>query len=181
MNSVTNGSRCGKPGYASTIVFFILYAAYVAMVLTTASQLPERVATHFGFEGRADGWMSRSAYQIFEIALPLVIGLIFTGTSALVRFVPAKYVNLPRKDYWLVPERRALTAAMIRSRMTWLACLMTLFFGGLHVLTLEANRVLPAQLPMGGLLMVVIAFLISLMIWVILLLMRFAEPGEGRS
>ncbi|MEI7946433.1 MAG: protein kinase [bacterium] len=169
----------GKPGFASTMAFIILYAAYVAMVLTTASQLPERVATHFGFEGRADGWMSRNVYQIFEITFPLVIGLIFTGTSAMIRFFPAKYVNLPRKDFWLVPERRALTASIIRSRMTWLACLMTLFFGGLHVLTLEANRVQPPQLPMGGLLMVVMFFLISLMIWVILLLMRFAETGEG--
>jgi serine/threonine protein kinase len=169
----------GKPGYASAVAFFVLYAAYVALVLTSASQLPERVATHFGFEGRADGWMSRSVYQVFQIAFPLVISLIFTGTSAMVRFFPAKYVNLPRKDFWLVPERRALTASIIRSRMTWLACLMTLFFGGLHLLTLEANRVQPPQLPMGGLLMVVMFFLISLMIWVILLLMRFAETGEG--
>jgi uncharacterized membrane protein len=181
MKTMTSCSCCGKPGYASTIVFFILYAAYVAMVLLTAQDLPERVATHFGFEGRADGWMSRSAYQIFEIAFPLVIGLIFTGITELIRFFPAKYVNLPRKDYWLVPERRALTVAMIRSRMTWLACLMTMFFGGLHLLTLEANGVQPAQLPMGGLLMVVMAFLLSLMIWVILLLMRFAETGESRS
>lgn len=171
----------GKPGYASVIVFFILYAAYVAMVLATINTLPERVATHFGFEGRADGWMSRSGYRIFEIAFPLGIALILMGTSALVRSFPAKYVNLPRKDFWLVPERRALTASIIRSRMTWLACLMTLFFGGLHVLTLEANRVQPPQLPMGGLLMVVMFFLISLMIWVILLLMRFAETGEGNK
>jgi len=148
------------------------------MVLLTASELPERVATHFGFEGRADGWMSRSVYQLFQIAFPLVISLIFAGTSAMIRFFPAKYVNLPRKDFWLVPERRALTASIIRSRMTWLACLMTLFFGGLHVLTLEANRVQPPQLPMGGLLMVMMFFLISLMIWVILLLMRFAETNE---
>lgn len=168
----------GKPGYASTIVFLLLYAAYVAMVLATIHTLPERVATHFGFEGRADGWMSRSGYQVFEIAFPLGIGLILTGVSALIRFLPAKFINLPRKDYWLVPERRELTSAMIRSRMTWLACLMTLFFGGLHLLTLEANRVQPPQLPMGGLLMVVMLFLISLMIWVILLLMRFAETGE---
>lgn len=168
-----------KPGTASTAAFIILYVAYVAMVFTTASGLPERVATHFGFEGRADGWMSRSAYQIFEVALPLVISLIFMGVSALVRFVPEKYVNLPRKDFWLVPERRALTDSIIRSRMMWLACLMMFFFGGLHVLTLEANRVQPPQLPMGGLLLVVMCFLIALMTWVALLLMRFAKTGEG--
>ena len=178
MNNLTTCSCSGKQGHASTIVFLLLYSGYVAMVLLTAPELPERVATHFGFEGRADGWMSRSGYQLFEIAFPLGIALILTGTSALIRFFPAKFINLPRKDYWLVPERRALTAAMIRSRMTWLACLMTLFFGGLHVLTLEANRVQPSQLPMGGLLMVIIAFLISLMIWVIFLLMRFAETNE---
>lgn len=171
--------EAAKPGYASTLAFVILYGAYVVLLALTVSELPVRVATHFGFEGVANGWMSRNAYQIFLFALPLVIGLMLMGVSALVRFCPAQLINLPRKDYWLAPERRALTAAMLRSRMMWLACLMMLFFGGLHVLTLEANRVQPPQLSMGGLLMSMMVFLLSLMIWVIFLLMRFAETGEN--
>ena len=168
-----------ETGRAAAVVYLFVYAGYLAFVFASASQLPERVATHFGAEGRANGWMSRQGYLIFEVVFPLLIGALLVGTAFLVSRFPARFVNLPRKDFWLAPERRALTAGILRSRMIWLACLMTLFFGGLHALTLEANRVQPPQLPMGGLLLVVMAFLIAVMIWVALLLMRFAETGES--
>ena len=169
-----------ETGRVAAAAYLILYAGYLALVLASSAQLPERVATHFGGEGRANSWMSRQGYLAFEAVFPLVLGLFMAGTSSLVSLFPARFVNLPRKDFWLAPERRALTAGILRSRMMWLACLMTLFFGGLHALTLEANRVQPPQLPMGGLLAIVMAFLIAVMLWVILLLMRFAETGEGQ-
>lgn len=162
----------------AAVVWLLVYVGYLAFVFASAPQLPERVATHFGAEGRANGWMTRQGYLIFETAFPLAIGLFLAGTASLTSRFPARFVNLPRKDFWLAPERRALTAGILRSRMTWLASLMTLFFGGLHALTLEANRVHPPQLPMDGLLLVVVAFLVAVLIWVSLLLMRFAETGE---
>jgi len=168
----------GAGGLAAA-VFCILYLALVALLARTAHLLPVRVASHFGVGGAADGWMSRSGYLLFVAGFPLVIGLIFAGVSAMVGTLPACLINIPRKDFWLIPERRALTVRIIRNRLTWLLSLMTLFFAGLHVLTVEANRCVPAQLPMGGLLLVVTAFLMALMIWVILLLMKFAETGEA--
>jgi uncharacterized membrane protein len=167
-----------ETGRAAAVAWLLGYPGYLAFVFASAPQLPERVATHFGAEGRANGWMSRQGYLLFEAAFPLLISLFLAGTSSLTSRFPARFVNLPRKDFWLAPERRALTAGILLSRMTWLACLMTLFFGGLHALTLAANRVRPAQLPMDGLLLVVMAFLVAVMIWVALLLMRFAETGE---
>lgn len=169
-----------ETGRAAAVAFVLLYVGYVSYMLATSSQLPQRVATHFGGEGRANGWMSRPGYLVFEAVFPLAVGLFMAGLSGLIRRFPARYVNLPRKDFWLAPERLALTTGILRSRLVWLACLMTLFFWGLHVLTVEANRVHPAQLPMGGMLGVVIAFLTAVMIWVALLLMRFAETGEQR-
>lgn len=168
-----------ETGRAAAVACLLVYAGYLVFVFATSAQLPERVATHFGAEGRANGWMSRQGYLIFEVVFPLLIGALLVGTASLASRFPARFVNLPRKDFWLAPERRALAAGLLRSRMAWLACLMTLFFGGLHALTIQANRCQPAQLPMGGLLLVVMAFLIAVMIWVALLLMRFAETGES--
>jgi len=174
--SVAAGGR-GSGGLAAA-VFCILYLALAALLVRTAHLLPVRVASHFGVGGAADGWMSRSGYLAFTAAFPLVIGLVLAAVSAMVGTLPARYINIPRKDFWLIPERRALTVRIIRNRLAWLLSLMTLFFAGLHVLTVEANRSVPAQLPMGGLLLVVMAFLMALMIWVILLLMTFAETGK---
>lgn len=162
-------------------VFLALYAGLVTFWISSSGALPERVATHFGFNGQADGWMSRRAYLVFESGFPALIAGLFAGVSALVRVLPAWCINIPRKDYWLAPERRALTGRLLRDRLGWLLCLLTLFFAGLHVLTLQANRVAPPQLPMGGLLLLVIAFFLGLLIWTALLLMRFAETDDVPS
>lgn len=162
-------------------VFLALYAGLVTFWILSSGALPERVATHFGFNGEADGWMSRRAYLAFECGFPALLAGLFIGLSALVRVLPAWCVNLPRKDYWLAPERRALTGRLLRDRLGWLLCLLTLFFAGLHVLTLLANRATPPQLPMGGLLLLVIAFFLGLLIWTALLLMRFAETDAASS
>ena len=160
-------------------MFLLLYVLFVTTLAASSSWLPERVATHFGLEGKANGWMSHGIYLSFAGAFPLVIALVFAGVAALAQLLPARYFNLPRRDFWLAPERRATTVGIIRSRLTWLLCLMTLFFAGLHGLTIAANRIHPPQLPMGGLLLLVIVFLVSVMIWMALMLMRFAETGEG--
>jgi predicted Ser/Thr protein kinase len=181
-------SRAGRSGGSLTLLggipgaaFLLLYLGCLTLLGATASGLPDRVATHFGFNGQADGWMSRRAYLTFECGFPALIAGLFAGVSALVRVLPARCVNIPRKDFWLAPERRALTERLLRGRLGWLLCLLTLFFAGLHVLTLQANRAVPPQLPMGGLLMLVIAFFLGLLIWTALLLMRFAETGAAGS
>lgn len=155
-------------------VFGLLYLALVAFLIRTAPGLPDRVASHFGMEGAANGWMSRPSYLAFQTAFPLLLALLFVGILALIRMLPARFVNLPNRDFWLAPERRATTVAALRGWFVWMLCLFVVFFGGLHGLTVAANRVAPPRLPMGGLLLVVIAFLLGLMLWAILLMVRFA-------
>ncbi len=167
-----------SPGYAAA---GLLYVALLALLARTAPELPDRVATHFGVEGAADGWMSRPGYLVFTAVFPLALVALFAGLASLIRVLPARFVNLPNRDYWLAPERRATTSAMLRARFAWLGCLFVAFFGGLHVLTVEANRLTPPRLPMGGLLLVVMAFLMGLMLWIVFLLMRFAETREGAA
>ena len=86
-------------------------------------------------------------------------------------------MNIPRRDYWLARERRAQTSDMLLGRLLWLAALLTVFIGGLHILVTQANRHTPPQLPMGALLGLVIGFFIVLLLWIASLLMRFAEAG----
>jgi serine/threonine-protein kinase len=71
-----------------------LYIALLVLLARTASELPARVATHFGFEGAANGWMERSAYLAFTAVVPLLLGLLFAGLSSLFRVIPARFVNL---------------------------------------------------------------------------------------
>ena len=167
----------GVAGRLAYVAFAALYLAVAVGVLITAPWLPERVATHFGLEGHPNGWMTRTGYFAFVTAFPLLLALFFAGIAALTRVLPARFVNIPNRDFWLAPERRAATSVLIRHWLAGLLCLLTLFFAGLHVLTIIANRSTPPQLPMGGLLLLVIVFLLALMIWLSMFLMRFAETG----
>ena len=174
-----DGMKAGSR--APYIVLLLLYLGLAAGVIASASWLPDRVASHFGMDGTPNGWMDRPFYLRFIAAVPVLLALVFAGILRMVRYGSAGFINLPRRDFWLAPERRALTARLIRDRLAWLLCLLTLFFGGLHVLTVVANRTHPPQLPMGGLLMLVMGFLLAVIVWLSMLLMRFAETGEGRG
>ena len=177
----SEGEKCPRCGRALPC-FVLVYLGYLVFLIFSAPFLPERVASHFGAEGRANGWMSRPAYLLFTGTFPLCLTGLFLGVGRLVRRLPAAYINIPRKDYWLAPERRAMTEFLIQNRLAGLACLLTLFFGGLHGLTVVANRVTPARLPMDGFIVLLIAFLLSVMVWMAMLLMRLAEvDGERKS
>jgi uncharacterized membrane protein len=64
------------------------------------AQLPARVATHWGFDGRADGWSSPLVAAIFVPAIGLVVALIFL---ALPKIDPRQEAYRdPRSPYWIV-------------------------------------------------------------------------------
>ncbi len=158
------------------ILFILLYIGFLLYVDQTASLLSGRVATHFGIDGQANGWMSGSGYinfiRLFGLALPgftVAIGF-------LTRFLPAGMINIPNRDYWLAPEHRASTSASVLGSCLWLACLEVGFVGGMHYLTVVANRSTPAHLPSGGLLILLGMFVVGLVLWIVALVSRFRRP-----
>jgi hypothetical protein len=123
--------------------------------------------------------MGRPAYLTLIGALPVFFALLFAGLGRLIRSFP-QLINIPRRHYWLAPERRDATVAVIRGRLVWLLCLETIFFGGLHALVVAANQTHPPRLPMGGLLALIIVFFLGLMIWIVTFLTRLAETDIDR-
>ncbi len=158
------------------ILFALLYIGFLLYVDQTASLLPERVATHFGIDGQADGWMSRSGYanfiRIFGLALP-----VFTvAVGFLTRFLPSWMINIPNRDYWLAPEHRAETYNSVLGFCLWLACMEAGLVGAMHYQTIVANRSIPARLPTSGLVIVLGMFVAGLGLWIVALVRRFRRP-----
>jgi hypothetical protein len=69
-------------------------------------------------------------------------------------------INLPRKDYWLAPERAAQTRRMIVERMLWLLAALMLFMAYLSHGMLEFNLRGAGQLAVWTPLGVFLAFTI---------------------
>jgi uncharacterized membrane protein len=120
----------------AALVLALLAAARIAAVW---SDLPPRMASHFGAGGRPNGWMSREG---FFGTMALVGG----GTSALLlllplllRVIPPELINLPNRDYWLAEGRRAETIARLGRFMSWFGFATAAFIALVLELSIEAN------------------------------------------
>jgi predicted Ser/Thr protein kinase len=160
--------------HAPALVLALLYGGLLVFLFNTIGQMPQRVAIHFNAEGWPDNWASRETHLLWIALFPPGLTALFLGLARLIPRFP-RLANLPRRDYWLAPERRALTAALVRRWLLSLACLMTVFFGALHWLVLQANTLQAPRLSTAPLLVIIIGFLLGLMIWITAFLMRFAE------
>ena len=102
--------------------FLVLVIAATFVMLTSAS-LPPVVASHFVAGGAANGFTPRDIYV--KLMLGLVIGLpLLTALMGITSRIPARFVNLPHRDYWLAPERVDETFAYLRSQGSHFAILL---------------------------------------------------------
>jgi uncharacterized membrane protein len=150
-------------------------AGYLLFVAGSAPLLPERVAMHFNAGGQADNWMSRSHIVIFWETLGVVMPVFFMVSALLTGWIPARFVNLPHREHWLAPERKTQTVAYISRQMIWMGCLAILFLAGIYYLTILANCLTPAQLPMNLLLPLLGGFLAGVLIWSIRFIRHFSK------
>lgn len=94
-----------------------LSVVLVLLVLGTGPALPARVATHFGMDGLPNGWMSREAFMRSIVVIVILPVVLLQGIGFLLGRLPTSLINLPNREYWLAPERRAKTLAHIRTSM----------------------------------------------------------------
>ena len=126
-----------------------LILAQVALALSVAAtyaMLPDRVATHFGADGRPDGWESKAAYATYLLAGSALISALCAGPLYLARKLPDSLINIPERDYWLAPERRAEAHDRLFGLGLAIAAATTVLFIALHLLTVRANRERPPRL-----------------------------------
>jgi len=130
------------------LAFATLLSLLVLQALVYYPRLPGQVASHFNAAGRANGWSSKSAYFALHAVVVLTIAICFAALPAWLERVPARFVNLPNKEYWLAPERRAATMGHIASALTWFGCAVLILILSVNALVIEVNlgrgRALPA-------------------------------------
>jgi len=148
---------------ASWLLLGIVLAG-AAFIAATSGALPPRVATHFGAGGAANGWMPRHGYTWTMTALQVVLPLVLFGALGQLPKRAERYVNLPHRDYWLAPERRAATVATLRGYGAAMGMVTALFLIAVHAAILDANSHAPPRLdvPMfiGGLAAFVVALVV---------------------
>lgn len=173
------GSDAAGPSGAGRFAGRALLVAAFALCAETAwafSVLPETVASHFDLAGRADGWSSKSGFLALYLALSLGIAALFGGLGWLLPRLPDALINLPNKDYWLAPERRAATLQRACDALRWMGvATLGLLLALLH-LTVRANlREPPVELgPYGW---VPVAVYLVVLAWLtVAMLLSYRRP-----
>jgi uncharacterized membrane protein len=160
---------------------WLCFAACLAVagsfIAATTGQLPAQVASHFGAGHAPNGWMSRDGYLAFMLVFALGLPLVVAGSIGLLPRLRPNSINIPQRDYWLDPARRAETIRALAAQGAWLGCLVTLFFAAIHYVVLEANRASPPRLPADLFIMLLATFVGAIALWVGALWLRFRRPG----
>jgi hypothetical protein len=131
---------------SALVSLLVLNVAFVAHLILSARRLPDPVASHFTFDGRADGWLRRRVY----LAIVATIG-------------PGLSVVSPV----IVLALRNNQARLLAEHLAWVGCLLLGFIFGLHRLTVHANRTEPARLSMRQFWGLFAALAVGMIAWVL--------------
>jgi uncharacterized membrane protein len=124
---------------ALPLVFILLVLVALGQAAWQHGRLPDTVATHFDAAGKADGWMTRNTQTTWHVVMILFIAGLMEGIARLNARVPDEFVNIPRREYWLAPERREATHRWLRGAIRLIGCVLMLFFLGLYHQVYRAN------------------------------------------
>jgi uncharacterized membrane protein len=153
----------------------LVLVAVAGFVWWTSGDLPPVVASHFGPGGAANGFMARRTYTAFMLAVVVAVPALVGFSGQLVRLLPIRWINLPNKDHWLAPQRRAETLRSLRSLSVPLALALAVFLGFVHWLVVQANAVQPARLPERPLWIALAILGVTMGLWLAAFFRRFGR------
>lgn len=149
----------------------------IALTVVAAQYLPERVATHFNFSGAPNAWASNLVNTLFFSAMYLLMNSLFLAIPWFVQKLPVSMINMPNRDYWLAPERRAQSVQKIGAYMAAFAVGVNLFMIAVESLIFAANRSMMPLSPVG-IISVGAAFFVFMILWIIQFIRAFRLPGN---
>ena len=157
-------------------LFFAIVLAAIAQCVHDFPLLPDRMASHFAASGIPNGWMTKPQFFMTYALLLLPAAALEFWVSHRIANKPDAKLNLPNKEYWLAPERRAETFAYFESFFAWFGCVFLLVEVLAMGLAMRANFDTPPLLPTGPIVSVIAGFVLFNVVAVIAMFRRFSKP-----
>jgi uncharacterized membrane protein len=121
------------------VIWSVLLLGATADLVAYYPHLPEKVATHFNGAGEADGWGTRQGFLgswFFSVGFAPALIL---GSVAAVKYLPARWINVPHRDYWLAPGRSEYTRMVMADMIQRIGVAVFLFIALLNHFMMRAN------------------------------------------
>ena len=155
------------------IILTFLVLAVIAQSIYYYPKLPDQIACHFNSAGQADNWMLKVIVFAINIGIVVFITILFLAIPLSFRYIPDSLINLPKKDYWLAPERRDETINFINRQSSWFGISTILFLLAVFELGLRANLREPVQMSNAYVLIFLGIYLAFTLIWLVRFIVRF--------
>jgi len=151
--------------------------AAAIFVVISSRAMPPKVASHFGRDGAANGYMWRHTYVYFMLAFVVLLPLFFSFVANAVAHVPVAMINIPNRDYWLAPERRGLVVDSLRRQMQIFSAMLVVFLCFVHWEVVRANQSMPPMLDNRRFMLGMGLFMATLIVWIVSLRRQFRVPA----
>lgn len=161
---------------APQMVFLLIVLCAILGFAMYYPQLPERVASHFGADGRPNGWQTKSMFSTFfygALGIAVLVGFL---VPMLLGLLPSSAINLPNKRYWLAPERREESVQFIQNQMVWFGCGLLLLLSVAMFAAIQANLTPTPTMDPTSFLIALGAFVAFAIYSAIRMFSRFGKP-----
>jgi len=158
--------------------FLMIFFLNVVLNVMSLWLLPKTVAIHFSLGGRPDGWASKETHALLMLCVDAIAFLPLYYAAAVIDRVPARFISLPYKQYWLREENRGKAKRMLSHMMDEFGLSLFGFLFGVSLLAIQANRTVPVRLNEPMFLVLLAAFLLYTLLWTIRVILRF-RPSDG--
>jgi uncharacterized membrane protein len=98
-------------------------------------------ASHFGISGEPNAHQTKAAFFASWILAILMPGIVALGVPSMLGHIPVALINLPNKEYWFAPQRRAQTQHDFAQHFAWFGA------ASLALVVAVMNLVMRANLP----------------------------------
>ncbi len=137
------------------------------------TQLPDKVAIHFGSAGVPDSWADNVTNLVIWIFLYVSLVAVFMIIPLAIRKIPARLISLPNKEYWLSKEKRDSAIDQIGGFLNIFGTAFIVFFMMVGYFVFSANMSSPVVLNENAIWNVTVCLLSFTIVWLFMFYRKF--------
>lgn len=158
-------------------LFVSLFIANLLLTVISLIVLPDRVAIHFGADGIPDGWATKYINAAIMLVVHVLVFLSLFFVPEMVKRIDAKWISLPNKAYWLLPENRERMEQLFCKSFYQFGSAMFLLLLWVGILAIQANLASPIIFSENLFLIPFGLFMLYTIIWTVWVIFIFKRPS----
>ena len=160
-------------------VFYIIALLICAIeIVRLWNIVPAQMAAHFDILGNPDRFVARAEFFRYQIQTIVVVIGVSILPQILFLVTPVNLINMPNREYWLAPERRADTVDRLSSFGAMMFGIILLAIQVGFELSAYANLATPIHFNLQWLLLTMLASFSVIGLMLFQLVVSFRQPSQ---